>query len=143
MTMIESNNRLHLGKNAKRIREILGFKQETIALKLGLTQQALSLIEGKELLDSETLENLAKAMNVTKEAIENFTEEATINIISPVFNSHDNSTAVASANNSTFHSNPIEKIVELYERLLAAEKERVIALEKERNELRQKLESLN
>jgi transcriptional regulator with XRE-family HTH domain len=141
MTVVESNKSLNLGRNAKRIREILGIKQETVAQKLGITQQALSLIEGKEVIDNETLEKLATAMNVKKEAIENFSEESTINIISPVFNSHDSSTAVASANHSTFNSNPIEKIVELYERLLAVEKEKLAAVEKERDELRQQLKT--
>jgi len=140
MTMIESNKSLHLGRNAKRIREILGFKQETVAQKLGISQQALSLIEGKETIDTETLEKLASAMNVKKEAIENFSEEATINIISPIFNSHDSSTAVASASHSTFNANPIEKIVELYERLLAVEKEKLAAVERERDALRQQLQ---
>ena len=34
----------HQGRNIKRIREILGIKQDVLAVDLGLTQQAVSLL---------------------------------------------------------------------------------------------------
>ena len=57
---------IHQGRNAKRIREIAGIKQETLALQLGLSQQSISQIEQREVLDSKTLEELAKALNVSQ-----------------------------------------------------------------------------
>ena len=122
--MTEHTKHTHLGNNAKRIREILGIKQEAIASTLGISQQAVSQLEGKESLDEPTLEKIASAMNVSREAIENFSEEAAVNVVSNTFNSHDQSTAIASAYNSSFSFNPIEKIIELYERLLVIEKEK-------------------
>lgn len=41
---------IHLGHNVKRIREILGIKQDTLATQLGLSQQAISSLEQKETL---------------------------------------------------------------------------------------------
>lgn len=47
---------IHEGRNVKRIREILGIKQDALALELGISQQAISALEQKEALDKETLE---------------------------------------------------------------------------------------
>ncbi|SCD21205.1 Transcriptional regulator [Proteiniphilum saccharofermentans] len=124
-------NRKHLGYNVKRLREILGVKQEDLAERLHLTQQSVSKLENKEDLDNETLEKIANAMNIPSDAIKNFTDEGAIHIISNNFS--DNSSALY--NNYTIN-NPIEKIVqlydekvELYERMLQSEKEKVALLE--------------
>ena len=119
---------VHEGRNVKRIREILGIKQDTLAAELGLSQQAISALEQKEALDKELLEKVANALKVPVDTIKNFNEEAAINIISTTFNSHDNSTSIAYQ--SALHFNPIEKMVELYERLLQTEREKVALLEK-------------
>lgn len=108
---------------------MLGIKQETLATTLGLSQQAISQMEQKETLDTGIIEKVSKALGVTEESILNLTEEAVINIVSTTFNSHDNSTAIAYKSSFTF--NPIDKIVDLYER--------IVELEKEKNELLQKL----
>jgi len=47
METISSETRHH-GKNVKRLREILGIKQETIALGLNISQQAMSKLEQKD-----------------------------------------------------------------------------------------------
>lgn len=110
----------HEGRNIKRIREILGIKQETLAIDLGLSQQAISSLEQKETLDVPTLEKVAKTLGVTTEAIKNFNDEAAFNVILNTFN--DNS-----ANNSNYQCtfNPMDKIVELYEALLKSEREKI------------------
>jgi transcriptional regulator with XRE-family HTH domain len=132
MTAIE-DKKVHEGRNVKRIREILGIKQDDLATRVGLTQQAISQLEAKESVDKEVLEKIASAMGVNTDAIKNFNEEAAANY----FNSfHDNSVnhGAVYAFNSTF--NPIERWVEameenkkLYERLLESEKEKVQLLE--------------
>lgn len=124
-------NRKHLGYNVKRLREILGVKQEDLAERLNLTQQSVSKIENKEDLDNETLEKIANAMNIPSEAIKNFTDEGAVHIVSNTFS--DNSSVLY--NNYTIN-NPIERIVqlydekvELYERMLKSEQEKVALLE--------------
>lgn len=115
---------VHEGRNVKRIREILGIKQDALALDLGISQQAISALEQKEALDKDLLEKVAKALKVSPEAIKNYNEEATISIISNTF--HDfKDNAIASAMNYHCSFNPLDKIVDLYERLLQAEREKV------------------
>lgn len=116
---------IHHGRNVKRIREILGVKQDFLATSLGLSQQAISQLEQKEVLDKAMLQKLSKALGVTEEAIENFNDDAAVTIISSTL--HDQSGSI----NYSPTFNPIDKIVELYERMLA--------MEQKKNELLQKL----
>lgn len=113
----------HQGRNVKRIREILGIKQDALAIDLGLSQQAVSLLEQRETLDAPTLEKVAKVLGVSEEAIKNFNDEQAVNIISNTFTSNDTSTMNAINPHSTF--NPLDKVMELFERLLASEREKV------------------
>lgn len=127
------NKVIHEGKNVKRIREILGVKQESLALDLGINQQRLSEIERKEKIEAELLEQIAGILKVPVDAIKNFDEEAAINIIANTVNNHDNGAFF----NYNPIFNPIEKWMEalkknedLYERLLKSEKEKNELLEK-------------
>ncbi|MFD2100439.1 helix-turn-helix domain-containing protein [Flagellimonas iocasae] len=122
----------HIGRKISRIRELRGMKQETLAEELGISQQAVSNIENSEKVDDAKLEEIAKALGVTKEGIENFSEEAILNIIGNTYHV-DNSSAV----NYGCTFNPLDKLMEaheenkkLYERLLQAEKDKVAYLEK-------------
>ena len=115
----------HIGRKISRIRELRGMKQETLAEQLGISQQAISNIENSEKVDDTKLEEIASILGVTKEGIENFSEETVFNIINNTFK--DNS---SNNNNYLCTINPIEKIIELYERLVQAEKEKVTYLEK-------------
>ena len=110
---------VHHGNNIKRLRDILGIKQETMAQQLGLTQQAVSKLEQREQIDYETLKKVSKVLNIPVEAIKNFNDEATKTYIINTFNNHD---AVTSNFGLVCTFNPIDKIVELYERLLETER---------------------
>jgi transcriptional regulator with XRE-family HTH domain len=120
----------HEGRNVKRIREMLGVKQETLAIDLGLSQQAISNLEQRETLDVPTLEKVAKTLGVTIEAIKNFNDEAAISYFNTF---HDNSSVnvnqgtqgAVGPNHYQCTINPLEKIVELYEALLKSEKEKI------------------
>lgn len=107
-------NKVHEGHNVKRIREILGIKQDALAIELGddWNQQKVSLLEQKETISPEILDQVAKALRVTPDVIKSFNDEAAINIISSTL--HDNAGSIFY--NPTF--NPLDKVVELYERLL-------------------------
>ncbi|HVT84424.1 MAG TPA: helix-turn-helix transcriptional regulator [Chitinophagaceae bacterium] len=119
---------VHEGRNVKRIREILGIKQDALAMELGLSQQAVSALEQKEALDKDTLDKVAKALKISPESIKSFSEESVINIISNTFNSHDTSTLNAVNYYPTF--NALEKMIDLYEALLKSEREKIALLEK-------------
>ena len=75
--------------------------------------------------------SFAKALGVSADAIKNFNEDATFNIISNTY--HDHSSSV------NYQFNPIEKIaelyqqkIELYERMLKEKNELIDKLMKER-----------
>ena len=116
----------HIGKKISRIRELRGMKQEVLAAELGISQQAVSKIEQSAEVEEGALEKIAKVLGVTTDAIKNFSEEAVFNIIGNTYNntSSDNSTLIASSVNYQPTFNTIEKIVELYERLLQSEREK-------------------
>ena len=117
----------HIGRNISRIRELKDMKQEALAYALGVSQQTVSAIENSATIDEERLSEIAKILEVSVEAIKNFSEEAVLNIIGNTY--HDNGIVNAGLNyNCTF--NPLDKVVELYERLVQAEKDKVEYLEK-------------
>lgn len=104
----------HIGRKISRIRELRGMKQEALAAELGISQQAVSKIEQSAEVEIEALNRIASALGVSVEGLKHFTEDSVFNNIN---NFHDNSIQ----NNF----NPIEKVIELYERLLASEREKV------------------
>ncbi|WP_076594500.1 helix-turn-helix domain-containing protein [Chryseobacterium sp. RU33C] len=124
------NKKIHQGRNIKRFREMLGIKQEALAFELGddWNQKKVSLLEQKEIVESDVLMQVAQILKVPAEAIENFDEEQAINIISNTA-SFDNCQQPAFFNNQpTF--NPLDKMVELYERMLKQQLEMIDKLEK-------------
>ncbi|MDR2954748.1 MAG: helix-turn-helix transcriptional regulator [Prevotella sp.] len=116
--------RQHHGYSVKRLRDILGVKQEVLAERLNVTQQAVSKIEQKETLDDKTIDDIAKALNISPETIKNYSDTAAINIIVNAL--HDNSSVIQ---NYYPTINSGDKMAELYERMLQAEREKVSLLE--------------
>jgi transcriptional regulator with XRE-family HTH domain len=127
--------KVHEGRNIKRIREMLGIKQETLAEELQISQSGVSLLEQKETIDQPMLEAVAKALNVPVEAIRNFDEETAVHNIQ---NNYDNAIVHAGPTiNYKCSFNPLDKWAEeiaenrrLYERLLQVEKEKIELLQK-------------
>lgn len=130
-----TNDKIHQGRNVKRFREMLGLKQDALAAELGedWNQKKVSLLEQKETIEPDLLEQVAKVLKVPLEAIKNFDEQAAINVISNTFN--DNS-----QNNLHYQCtfNPLDKIVQLYDEKIALY-ERML---KEKNEMMARLERL-
>lgn len=134
----DSSKNIHQGRNVKRFREMLGLKQEALAMALGddWSQKRISLLEAKETIEEDILTQVASILKVPVEAIKNFDEEKAVNIISNTFN--DTSMLNAVNYNPTF--NPIDKLIEvyeenkkLYEQLLASEREKVEILKGKNN----------
>ena len=125
----------HIGRKISRIRELRGMKQEALAAELGISQQSVSSLEQSEHIEDEKLEKVAKVLGVSKEAIENFSEEAMVNYFNNIYDNDFSNSSGALAQNCTF--NPLDKLVQayeekerLYERLLQAEKQKIAYLEK-------------
>jgi len=129
-------NNVHHGRNIRRMRDLLGIKQEAIAKELDISQQSVSEMEQKVIIDDETLEKVAKVLNVPVNALKYMTDESTINYFNTFNHTVDNS-AFGTSNNINYSFNPIEKINELheenkslYERMLKVEQERSTSLER-------------
>jgi transcriptional regulator with XRE-family HTH domain len=114
----------HHGHNIRRLRDMLGIKQQVIAESINMSQQNFSKLEQKQIIDDVTLEKVAEIMKIPSEVIKNFNEDGVINIISSTL--HDNSGSVMY--NPTFNS--VEKIVELYEKLIITKDEQIALLQK-------------
>ena len=118
----------HIGRNISRIRELREMKQEALAMAIGVSQQTISNIENSETVEDDKLQEIAKALGVTLEAIKNFSEESVFNFFN---NFYDNSASNGQgAFGPVYNFNPLDKVVELYERLVQAEKDKISYLEK-------------
>lgn len=136
MTHTTSNPKIHEGRNVKRFREMLGIKQDVLAFELGSdwNQQRISLLEQREKIDSDILEQVSAILKIPVEAIRNFDEEKAVNVIANTFN--DSSMLNAVNNNPTFHS--IDKLIQLHEEKIALY-ERML---REKDEMMGRLERL-
>lgn len=131
-----SSKKVHHGRNIKRLREMLGVKQDALAVELHITQAGVSKLEAKEEIEKETLEKIAQILKIPVEAIENFNDEGALNFIANTFNTHDTSIGF------TINFNPIDKIVELYtekEDLYKEKQELYERMIREKNELIERL----
>ena len=126
----EKENRRHVGRNLQRMRVYLGMKQEALAADLGVNQQIISKIEKQEEIEEGFLKRIAEVLGISEEVIKDFDVEKTIFNI----NHHNYKDANISEGATTYaivqQINPLEKIVELYERLLKSEQDKIEILKK-------------
>lgn len=121
----KTDRTIHQGRNIKRFREMLGIKQDALAIELGRAcpeygegtwnQQKISLLEQKETIDAPLLQQISAVLKIPVEAIQNFDEEQAVNIISNTFHN----TQGLINYNPTFNNDPIEKIIKLHEEKIA------------------------
>ena len=120
----EKSTQRHTGRNVQKIRVYLGVKQEALAFDLGISQSDVSKIEQQDEIDDGLLSKIAGSLGVAPEVIKDFDLERAIYNI----NSYKDATISDGATTAVYATlqqiNPIEKIVELYERLLQSEREK-------------------
>ena len=135
MAHTTSNPKIHEGRNLKRFRELFNYKQDALAFELGedWNQQKILLLEQREKIDSDILEQVAAILKIPAEAIRNFDEQQAITVISSTFN--DNSQLGTLINN---YNNPIDAVLKLHEQKMALY-ERML---KEKDEMMERLERL-
>ncbi len=122
------DKRIHEGRNVKRFREMLGIKQEALAYELGddWSQKKISLLEQKETIEAPLLQQISAVLKIPVEAFQNFDEEQAVNVISNTFGDH----GIGYQRNDNCSFNPLDKMVELYERMLQQQKEMIEKLER-------------
>ncbi len=83
-TVMRNNDKINLdkiGNSLRKIRELKGLKQETVAKKLGLTTNGYGKIErGESTLNLERLNQIADVFGVSTNDILNFDESIVYNI---------------------------------------------------------------
>src|SRR5690554_3196428 len=117
-------SKTHIGQNVQKVRVYLGVKQDALADELGITQQEVSKIEKQEFIDERMLLNIADVLCISPEVIRNFDLERAIKNIC---NSDYEATVLGrkSENEDELQLKMVEKIFELYERLLKSEREKI------------------
>ncbi|MNU16906.1 Helix-turn-helix domain protein [compost metagenome] len=128
------NHKVHEGRNIKRFREMLGIKQDALAFDLDMSQQAISLLEQKETIDTPLLQKISAVLKIPVEAIQNFDEEQAVNVIANTFNKE---AMIGTSVVATINNNPIDELMKLheekmalYERMIKAQDEMMARLEK-------------
>jgi transcriptional regulator with XRE-family HTH domain len=125
--------KIHQGRNVKRFREMLNIKQEALAYDLGedWNQKKISMLEQKDVIEDSLLKQISAVLKIPVEAFQNFDEEQAVNVIANTYSFQDfKDNAVASGFSYQPSFNPVDKVIELYERLVQAEKDKVEYLEK-------------
>lgn len=117
MSISFQEEKIKEGHNAKRIREILGYKQETLGQKCKskFDQRRISEFENMWTIPEPALEELAEALGVTVEFIRSFNEEkAVFNIQNNnTFEVSENSLGLSNQSNITYNSpNKVESLLE-------------------------------
>lgn len=139
--------RIHHGHNIRRTRIEKNIKQDALSELVHLSQPAISKYEKTREIDDEMLQRFARALGVPFDYLKNLEEDAqtvvfennTVNNTDQGgANTHVGYVAEDMAHTNTNHFNPIDKITELYERLLKEKDEKYEALERRLRNLEQK-----
>lgn len=117
----------HLGNNVAKLRNFRRRTQKEMAGLMKITQPEYSRIENREHINDELLETIAELLDFPIDLIKG------LDSFGPqtVYQQDGNN-----GNGFCYVTNPLEKIVELYERLLDIERKKVMELEAENKGLK-------
>lgn len=139
--------RVHHGRNIRRTRIEKDMNQDVLSGLVHLSQPAVSKYEKMRVIDDEMLHRFARALDVPFEYLKSLEEDAQTVVFENITN---NGNAGANANigfvnevgedSRVNNFNPIDKITELYERLLKEKDEKYAALEHRLQHIEQSLQ---
>lgn len=123
------------GQNIKIARTVKGIKQEVLAELMQVNQPTISKHENSTVLNDELLDKYAEALGVSVDFLKTWEEKAQTVVFESITN-NDNAGAhanigyaVTKADRATYQ-NPLDKVTELYERLLKEKDEKYSTLER-------------
>ena len=136
---------VHHGHNIRRFRIEKNMNQEVLSQLVHLSQSAVSKYEQMRVIDDEMLHRFSRALGVPFEYLKSLEEDAqTVVFENNTVNNNDQASAniggYVEENNRVNNYNPIEKITELYERLLKEKDEKYAALERRLQNIEQSLQ---
>ena len=127
--------KIHHGHNIRRTRIEKNIKQEALSQLVNMSQSNVSKYESARVIDDEILQRFARALNVPFEYLKELEENAPSvifqnNTVNNNEQAHGNTTQMGYDNTNHNHFNPVEKMAEIYERLLKEKDEKYAALER-------------
>ncbi|MGN6437599.1 MAG: helix-turn-helix transcriptional regulator [Agriterribacter sp.] len=140
MEQVFAKRPVHVGQNIQKFRFIRNKSQMDMAVELEsrlgrtISQQLISDIEKRETIeDDELLKQIADILKVDAEVLTNLNWDAAINVMSNTFTNHDHSQQQFATyiNNSQVY-NPLDKLIELFEKEKAELKAEIERLKKEK-----------
>ena len=148
---------VHHGRNIRRTRVEKNMNQEGLSELVHLSQPAVSKYEKMRVIDDEMLQRFARALNVPFDYLKTLEEDAqTVVFENNTVNDSEQNTGGAKISIGTVKSytedtdssndnrvnnfNPIDKITELYERLLKEKDEKYAALERRLQHIEESLQ---
>jgi len=141
---------VHVGQNIQKFRNVRGWSQSTFASHLEekrkkpVSQQYVSDLEEREVIEDDTLlREIAEVLGVVPEALKYLDVEYAFNIIGNTIHYHEND--YAQIVNQPYYSpvsqtvnNPLDKILEFFEKKEAEYKSEIQTLRQELDRLRGK-----
>lgn len=119
----------HIGRKIEKIRLLRGFTQTELGERLGgISKQAISKLEQTEVVDDNRIEEVAKALGVTPSGLKKFNEES---VLYATANFYEGSHSV-NTNINTIINDPVDKIIEFYEKRLQDLRNEIIATLKDK-----------
>ncbi|PXV67975.1 helix-turn-helix protein [Dysgonomonas alginatilytica] len=126
-TVAKKRKKINHGRNLRIARTSMDITQEDLAFRVNMSQSKVSALELEEVIDDSVLDKFATALNVPVNFLKNFEPEEVINS----YNVYENEFSMTHAENSQGDImgqkivereeniyNPLDKVSELYERLL-------------------------
>jgi transcriptional regulator with XRE-family HTH domain len=126
---------MKIGEKIAMVRKLRGLKQEALAIMIGTSQSCISAIEKRKHIKGETLRDIAKILEVTPDYIKNFDPDAVLEMINKeqapiqveisIEDVINQKYIVSKEDLKELPFDPLEKIIELYKRLLLCEQEKI------------------
>ena len=136
-----SKGKIHQGRNIRFFRNAKNMKQEDFAERLGVSQPIVTRLEKQDVVDAAMLLKCAEILGVSADTLKEFDPETMFNNFTYHIDKIENTNGAISLSKDgvtpTNYNYPLEKLmemhrenIELYERLLQAEKEKNAIFEK-------------
>lgn len=141
------------GPNVRLVRTSQNMTQEALAHEMNMSQSKISALELQDEIEADILKQLAKILGVPVEFLKNFVPEEFFNeytINNNTFsstsaensNENINQQIVAEQENNITYNYPIDKLSELYDKLLLEKDKHINRLEEQINDLKKQVEEL-
>jgi len=138
----EKRTRVHHGRNIRIARTCGNITQEDLAFRVDMSQSKISALELQEIIDDDTLDKVAAALEVPVSFLKNFQPEDAVKHFT--FSNNNEAINVTDNYNSPIHNYnyPLDKITELYDKLLQEKDKQIDKLENQLSSFQKQIDEL-